>query len=345
MTDDAGEEAATPVVRARISFPLPKLPAATKDIIPDLSGLHVQLNIANMDYRRATQDYLEATGAKVSVAESADETYRQLRFAYERESGIHIAIFDGTYADSSRLRVILSDLKTHTHFGNPKTMVMIGAFDLVVADDPDMRLVDMYQPVPVLGTDIWKKVEELWDAILVEEPKPSVNDTESMRRRRAEKITQRRSATTGMKIRAKVLLVEDNPVNQMVAKGILTRIGCNTVIAKNGLEAVEKIKSGESYDLVLMDCMMPVMNGYDATQAIREMENARSDLKRHSIVALTANALPGDREKCLAAGMDAYMTKPVTVEIMRTNLILYCPDAVVADSQGGGGNTNTLTLS
>jgi FOG: CheY-like receiver len=139
--------------------------------------------------------------------------------------------------------------------------------------------------------------------------------------------------------------VEDNPVNQMVAKGILTRIGCNTVIAKNGMEAVEKIKAGESYDLVLMDCMMPVMNGYDATLAIREIESSRTDIKRHSIVALTANALPGDREKCLAAGMDAYMTKPVTVEIMRTNLILYCPDAVALENPEASGNTNTLFMS
>lgn len=346
LTDEMADNLEKTVVRTRIAFPLPELPAATKDIIPDLSGLHVQLNIANMDYRKATKDYLEATGAKISVSDSVDETCRQLRFAYERESGIHIAIFDSAFADSSRMRVVLSDLKTHTHFGSPKTMVMIGALDLVVADDPEMRLVDMYLPTPVLGTDLWKKVEELWDTILVEEPRPSTRDTEAMRRRRAEKLTQRRSATTGMKIRAKVLLVEDNPVNQMVAKGILTRIGCNTVIAKNGLEAVEKIKAGETFDLVLMDCMMPVMNGYDATLAIREIERSCQEAKRHSIVALTANALPGDKEKCLAAGMDAYMTKPVTVEIMRANLISYCPDAVVAENvDGDGGNTNVLAMS
>jgi len=102
-----------------------------------------------------------------------------------------------------------------------------------------------------------------------------------------------------------VLVVEDNPVNQMVASQLLTRVGILVDIAGNGQEALVALQ-GKTYDAVLMDVMMPVMNGLDATRAIRQ--TLRLDLP---IIALTANAIKGDREKCLAAGMDEYLTKPV----------------------------------
>jgi len=104
---------------------------------------------------------------------------------------------------------------------------------------------------------------------------------------------------------ARVLLVEDNPVNQLVARGLLQKLGCQVGIATNGEEALKQLDAGE-FDLVLMDCNMPVMDGYQATRAIRE--NARwADLP---VIALTANALPDERERCRAAGMDDYLAKP-----------------------------------
>ncbi|KAA3618931.1 MAG: response regulator [Calditrichaeota bacterium] len=104
-----------------------------------------------------------------------------------------------------------------------------------------------------------------------------------------------------------VLLVEDNIVNTKVAKRILEKAGCRVEVAENGQEALTKVTSTE-YDLIFMDCQMPVMDGFDATRNIRKMENGK---KRHPIVALTANAMEGDREKCLDSGMDDYLTKPV----------------------------------
>lgn len=106
-----------------------------------------------------------------------------------------------------------------------------------------------------------------------------------------------------------ILIVEDNPVNQKLIAFLLARAGYGYDVAENGLIALERLKSA-SYRLVLMDMMMPVMNGFDATRAIR----ADPALKSLPIIALTANALKGEEAKCLAAGCNAYIPKPYSKE-------------------------------
>ncbi|MGE8060309.1 response regulator [Pseudomonas sp. NPDC089547] len=105
--------------------------------------------------------------------------------------------------------------------------------------------------------------------------------------------------------RARILLVEDNPVNQLVAKGMLAKLGCQVQLATQGAEALELLQQDE-FDLVLMDCNMPVMDGYEASRRIRQ-SGRWPDLP---IVALTANAMPEERERCRAAGMNDYLAKP-----------------------------------
>ena len=111
-----------------------------------------------------------------------------------------------------------------------------------------------------------------------------------------------------------VLLVEDNKINQKIARFNLENAGHRVDVAENGQEAVSKFETG-IYDIILMDILMPVMNGFIATKKIREIENSaykknNKTNKRTPIIALTANAMKGDREKCLAAGMDGYLSKP-----------------------------------
>ncbi|MGN7726330.1 ATP-binding protein [Luteimonas sp. 22616] len=111
--------------------------------------------------------------------------------------------------------------------------------------------------------------------------------------------------------KARVLLVEDNPVNLMVGQRLLGVLGITCDTASNGEAALMRM-SASRYDLVLMDCQMPVMDGYTATQRWRESEALAADGRHLPIVAMTANAMAGDRQKCLDAGMDDYLPKPVT---------------------------------
>jgi len=104
-----------------------------------------------------------------------------------------------------------------------------------------------------------------------------------------------------------ILLAEDNPVNQKVARGALEKMRCTVDIVNNGAEAVGAWSTGR-YDLILMDCQMPVMDGYQATRTIRSREPAD---RRIPIIALTADAMSGAEKDCLAAGMDGYLTKPL----------------------------------
>lgn len=114
---------------------------------------------------------------------------------------------------------------------------------------------------------------------------------------------------------ARVLLVEDNPVNQMVAKSMLTRLGYEVEIAENGEEAVNKVADG-GFELVLMDCHMPVMDGFTATDKIRQQLSG----KPLPIIAMTADASASDRERCLDAGMDDHIPKPIKLDVLGTTL-------------------------
>jgi PAS domain S-box-containing protein len=120
---------------------------------------------------------------------------------------------------------------------------------------------------------------------------------------------------------ARVLLAEDNIINQKVALGLLNNIGYSADVANNGLEVLAALDL-RAYDLILMDCQMPELDGYETTHRIR----ARADLKGMRIIAMTANAMRGESEKCLEAGMDDYLSKPVRLETLRDMLSRWMPD-------------------
>ncbi len=119
-------------------------------------------------------------------------------------------------------------------------------------------------------------------------------------------------------LKGKLLLVEDNLVNQQVAIGMLAKLGLSPDIANNGAEALEKLHS-RPYDLVLMDCQMPIMDGFEATKQLRIKEQ-QTDTKPITVIAMTANAMSGDREDCIAAGMDDYLSKPVKLAVLHETL-------------------------
>ncbi|MFV9614525.1 MAG: ATP-binding protein [Gammaproteobacteria bacterium] len=118
------------------------------------------------------------------------------------------------------------------------------------------------------------------------------------------------SKTGSIQLDAKVLLVEDNPINQMVAQKMLEKVGLKPVLANNGVEAMRQLNE-QTFDLVLMDCQMPEMDGFDATREIRKLEIKATNQNSIPVVAMTANVMSGDRERCLEVGMDDYIGKPV----------------------------------
>nr|WP_279382575.1 response regulator [Acanthopleuribacter pedis] len=127
-----------------------------------------------------------------------------------------------------------------------------------------------------------------------------------------------------------VLVAEDNPINQKVIKKMLTGLGHRVTLSGNGAEAVETFQTGR-FDLLFMDIQMPVMDGFAATRAIRAWEVEHGG--RIPIIAATANAMKGDEEACLAAGMDAYITKP-----FKKNQIKSMIEAQVSDTEAKDGD-------
>ncbi|MCP3962800.1 MAG: response regulator [bacterium] len=133
---------------------------------------------------------------------------------------------------------------------------------------------------------------------------------------------------------ARILTVEDNPINQEVVQCMLNKVGCSCETAADGPTALRMV-STRPYDLILMDCQMPMMDGYEVTAAIREKEcesslppNGGDPRQRIPIIAMTANVLKGDREKCLAAGMDDYLSKPFRPEQLFECLASWLPDTL-----------------
>ncbi len=131
---------------------------------------------------------------------------------------------------------------------------------------------------------------------------------------------QQKKGTTE-KICGRILIAEDNPVNQKMTLAMLKALDCKGEVVDNGIEALTALHH-KRFDLVLMDCQMPEMDGFDAAKAIREQENTDNSYFKHChvrkfripIIALTAHAMSGAREKCLEAGMDDYLSKPFNLK-------------------------------
>jgi CheY-like chemotaxis protein len=154
------------------------------------------------------------------------------------------------------------------------------------------------------------------------------------------KVSREPDAKQLERLTGRVLLVEDNPVNQAVALGMLEELGCDTVVAINGQEAIEQVVQ-EDFDVILMDCEMPVMDGFAATAAIHDRAK---DANKVPIIALTANAIDGDRERCIAAGMQDYLSKPISVEKLHGTLTKWLGAAHNGKADYGSVSIDTASL-
>ncbi len=225
--------------------------------------------------------------------------------------------------------------------------------DAAASDDPfDVVLLDLRMP-DVDGLDLARRIHAL-DGVAVPElmllsseqvPRQWVADAgirsslskpvlhAELRDTLLGLLTPRPKATTGPDpvrpaLGVHVLVVEDNPVNQLVATGFLEGLGCTVEVAADGLQAVAMLAGRHPYDVVLMDCRMPNLDGFDATRRIRAAEPPGV---RVPIIAMTASALEGERERCLEAGMDDYLTKPIDGAEVERALRIWAPSAGVLD--------------
>ena len=175
---------------------------------------------------------------------------------------------------------------------------------------------DGFLTKPVNSVDIARALSAIWAAKQEGKNIPLVTRYTL----RAAKVKQRERSSQSLQLKGvQILLVEDNAVNQMVATSMLEKYECHITPAGNGREAVKLVKQ-RRFDLIFMDCQMPEMNGYEATSAIRQLEK-RSNTKHVPIIAFTANAMKDDAKKCLDAGMDDYISKPVKQDALEEVLL------------------------
>lgn len=147
---------------------------------------------------------------------------------------------------------------------------------------------------------------------------------------------------TNYRFKAKVLVAEDYPANQLVVQRFLEDLGCEVILVNNGFEAMKAFKN-QHFDLIFMDCQMPFMDGYQATEEIRRHEQDQQTGRAIPIVALTAHALAEDEAKCKAAGMDAWVTKPFTRQDLSKTLLNWLPpELIIADQPALKTDIHTL---
>jgi len=305
MGGETGAES-TPGQGSTFWFRLPLQTAvATAPARLPADGQRILIVAAGVTHLRVLQDHLTHAGYQVTTATTATQALDILRAS--RHAPFELAILDSRLPDMpgvelgesiarakdiAPLRLVL--LTTHDQQIDMRQLIRSGFAAYVAKPVRTNELLDCMETALAHGAQEWHM------------------QTQPMATHQLAPVE-----ATAQRTSARVLLVEDNQINQRVAQRFLERFGCTVVIAADGAQAIDLHGRGH-YDLILMDMQMPIMDGLEATHHIREREKIE---QRHTpIIALTADAMRGTLERCLAAGMDAYLTKPL--EIARLQEIL-----------------------
>ncbi|MCS6326042.1 MAG: response regulator, partial [Nitrospira sp.] len=251
--------------------------------------------------REILDDHLRSWGAIPVLAASAGEALAELRAATAKHP-FELAILDFQMPDMDGMQLAQAIRADPQLASLPLLMLTSVGYD---AGAPGVPAVDGWVTKPVRKTLLQQAILGLFrtgQRAPIRRPEPVLSEPE----------------TTGCHP-ARLLLVEDTPVNREVATGMLDILGYSVHAVENGCLALEAV-AREQFDLILMDCQMPVMDGFTATAAIRQQERHSGGGHHAPIIALTANAMDGDRTRCLAAGMDDYLAKPFTAAQLHTIL-------------------------
>jgi len=265
-------------------------------VLPDLKGLKVLVVDDNRTNREILEKQLYAWGMQCRGAGGGDEALSLLRAAAAESAPFDLAILDYNMPDIDGLQ-LGGMIKADPSLSGVR-MILLSSVG-VRGDGRKARETGIsgYLTKPVRRDVLYQSIEAV---MRVRDPAEEGT------------IVTRYTATEKRrKIEGRILLVEDNHANQEVTLGMLSVLGCQADLAENGQECLDAIAARE-YDLVLMDGHMPVMDGYAATRALRAREKETGG-KHLTVVALTADAMQGDSDFCLAAGMDDYLSKPFTI--------------------------------
>lgn len=262
----------------------------------DIQGKQILIVDDNKTNRFIVKEQLKLWGCKYDEACDGPEALEKLTTAVRNEAPFEIAIIDMQMPgiDGKQLG---QKIKTHPDINKTRLIMMSS-----MGERGDVKLLgkigfDAYLTKPV-------KTAQLHNCLV------RVHDRkEKMLASNPDSIITRYSLSEDDRRKIRILLVEDNPINQKVALKILSKLGYRADSAANGLEAITTLEKTD-YDLVLMDCQMPELDGYEATKRIRQFKPDGKNFKI-PIIAMTAHAMKGDRDKCIEAGMNDYLTKPV----------------------------------
>jgi PAS domain S-box-containing protein len=284
----------------------------------DLSGVRILVVDDREINRRVLEDQVACWGMRYSSCGSNDEALAMLRKAHDAEDPYQIAVIayhDEQSASEDLGRRIKADA------GLKQTILLMIASIGKRGDAKRMQDVGFaaYLVKPVHSSILMDALATAWSAGLTGQTIALIT-RHSLAEARAGKKTADSPAAPAERVR--VLVAEDNPVNQKLAIRMLEKFNMSVDIAATGREVLAMLEKG-AYDLVFMDCQMPEMDGYEATARIRQSEQ---DSGKHlPIIAMTANAMQGDREKCLSAGMDDYIAKPIRRESITEMLQKWTP--------------------
>ncbi|MCP4266491.1 MAG: response regulator [Candidatus Brocadiaceae bacterium] len=266
----------------------------------NLEGLRVLVVDDNETNRQIFKKYLESWNCRVELVTSATEALKKLHNAAEGDNAFKVALLDLCMPEMDG-KTLGRKIKKDTQLKNT-ILVMLTS----IGKQGDAKHLEKLGFAAYLVKPI--KQLQLFNCLRIVTGKAGDIEEDTSRN-----IVTQYSISEDQKKRVRILLAEDNIVNQKVVMHILEKkLGYHADIATNGKVALDYLEK-MNYDLVLMDCQMPEMDGYEATQRIRDGD---STVRNHKvpIIAMTANAMKGDREKCLEVGMDDYITKPIKIE-------------------------------
>ncbi len=277
-----------------------------------LAGKRVIITDDNTTNLDILTNILGAAGMEVQGFLRGEDALQSVEKSFKENKLFDICVFDIMMPDMNGYDLAK---KIRERFGNSLPMLAFSSLTEGSAKTCQEVGFNGFLPKPIKRTKLYKMMERL----MGEAGEKPVDE--------ASGIVTQHSMREDAKYAMSILLAEDNPVNQKLAHSLLTKAGYHVTIVGNGQEAVDRYTAEpDRFDIVLMDVQMPVLNGLDATGAIRQWEAGKVSggtdkeqppaVRAVPIVAMTANAMKGDREKCLASGMDDYIAKPIKREII-----------------------------